>query len=268
MGNSAMDIACELCRPGIARRLYLSARRGAWIIPNYVLGRPMDRLGVGGAWVPWRVQSLLAELLIRLTVGAPWRYGLPRPDHPPLAAHPTVSQDLPVRLGRGDIVPKPAIAALEGEKVHFVDGSTVEADAIIYCTGYRLSFPFFAPEFLSAPGNHLPLWQRLVRPSEADLFFVGLVQPLGAAMPIAEAQAKLIAALLAGEYALPSAAEMTAQMAREDRALRRRYVASERRTMQVDFERYLAELARERRAGARRAALRRRGRVRAGGAPS
>src|SRR4051812_1112361 len=83
MGNSAMDIACELSRPGIAERLYLSARRGAWVIPNYVMGRPMDRLGVGAAWLPWRVQSLMAELLIRLVVGAPWRFGLPRPDHPP-----------------------------------------------------------------------------------------------------------------------------------------------------------------------------------------
>ena len=260
MGNSAMDIACEACRPGIAQRLYLSARRGAWIIPNYVLGRPMDQLGVGGAWLPWRMQSLLAEWLIRLVVGAPWRFGLPRPDHPPLAAHPTVSQDLPVRLGRGDIVPKPAIASLDGDLVRFSDGTEVEADVIICCTGYRLSFPFFAPELLSAPGNRLPLWRRLARPGEDDLFFVGLAQPLGAVMPIAEAQAKLIAALLAGDYALPPEADMQAQMEREDAARRRRYVASPRHTMQVDFERYLADLARERAAGARRAGLRRRGR--------
>ena len=268
IGNSAMDIACEVCRPGIAQRLYLSARRGAWIIPNYVLGRPMDQLGVGGAWLPWRVQSLLAEMLIRLVVGAPWRFGLPRPDHPPLAAHPTVSQDLPARLGRGDIVPKPAIAALDGDRVRFTDGTTVEADIIICCTGYRLSWPFFAPEFLSAPDNRLPLWRRLARPGEEDLFFVGLAQPLGAVMPIAEAQAKLIAALLAGDYALPPVGEMRAQMDEEDAKRRRRYVASPRHTMQIDFERYLAGLARERAAGARRARLRRRGQQRAGAAPS
>jgi dimethylaniline monooxygenase (N-oxide forming) len=256
MGNSAMDIACELSRPGIAERLYLSARRGAWVIPNYVLGRPMDRLGVGAAWLPWRVQSLMAELLIRLVVGAPWRFGLPRPDHPPLAAHPTVSQDLPVRLGRGDVVPKPEIRELQGRSVLFADGSTVEADVLIYCTGYQVSFPFFPPEFLAAPGNELPLWRRLLQPGEEDLFFVGLLQPLGAVMPIAEAQAKLIAALLAGHYRLPSTQRMRQELEHDDAARQHRYVASARHTMQVDFDRYLADLARERRAGERRAKLR------------
>jgi cation diffusion facilitator CzcD-associated flavoprotein CzcO len=256
MGNSAMDIACELCRPGIAERLYLSARRGAWIVPNYILGRPIDQLQITHAWVPWRVQSLIAELLLRVVVGAPWRFGLPKPDHRPLAAHPTISQDLLVRLGRGDIVPKPGIAALQGNEVRFVDGSIVEADVIVYCTGYKVSFPFFDPGFLSAPGNDLPLWRRLARPGEDDLFFVGLAQPLGAIMPIAEAQAKLIGDLLLGRYALPPAEAMRAEMEREQRARRARFVASPRHTMEIDFDRYLHELARERQAGERRAAQR------------
>jgi dimethylaniline monooxygenase (N-oxide forming) len=253
MGNSAMDIACELCRPGIAERLYLSARRGAWIMPNYLFGRPLDGLGLTHPLLPWRVQSLVAGLLLRLMIGVPWRFGLPRPDHPPLAAHPTISQDLLVRLGRGDILPKPGIERLEGGLVRFADGSSVEADVIVYCTGYKVSFSFFDPEFLSAPGNDLPLWRRLARPGEDDLFFVGLLQPLGATMPLAEAQAKLIADLLIGRYALPSAEAMQAEMERERRRLATRYVASERHTMQVDFDGYLHELARERKAGEWRA---------------
>jgi dimethylaniline monooxygenase (N-oxide forming) len=52
--------------------------------------------------------------------------------------------NLLVRLGRGDIVPKPGIKRLVG-------GSAVEADAIIYCTGYKISFPFFDPGILVAP---------------------------------------------------------------------------------------------------------------------
>jgi hypothetical protein len=56
----------------------------------------------------------------------------------------------------------------------------------------KVSFPFFDPDFLAAPGNDLPLWRRLVRPGDANLFFVGLFQAIGALMPIAEAQARLI----------------------------------------------------------------------------
>lgn len=254
LGNSAVDIACELCRPDIAARLYLSTRRGAWIIPNYLFGRPMDQLGAATARLPWRLQSLVAELLLRTLVGSPWRFGLPRPDHPPLAAHPTISQDLLVRLGRGDIVPMPGITALDGRSVRFTDGRSVEADVLIYCTGYRVSFPFFARDFLDAPDNVLPLWRRIVRPGDNDLFFVGLVQPLGAVMPIAEAQAKLVAAFLAGAYLPPPARRMQRQLEQEQRRLRRRYVASPRHTLQIDFDRYLRQLARESRAGMRRAA--------------
>ena len=253
LGNSAVDIACEASHPGIAARLYLSARRGAWVIPNYVLGRPMDQLGGATALLPWRLRSLVTELMLRVLVGAPWRFGLQRPDHPPLAAHPTISQDLLVCLGRGDIVPKPGIDRLDGRWVRFADGSAVEADVLIYCTGYRVSFPFFDPEFLAAPGNELPLWLRIVRPGEDDLFFVGLAQPLGAVMPLAEAQARLIAELLAGTYRLPPTESMRREVEGDRAQLRRRYVASPRHTMQVDFERYLRRLERERTAGRRRA---------------
>jgi dimethylaniline monooxygenase (N-oxide forming) len=51
---------------------------------------------------------------------------------------------------------------------------------------------------------------------------------------------------------------MRQELEHDDAARQHRYVASARHTMQVDFDRYLADLARERRAGERRAKLRRR----------
>jgi dimethylaniline monooxygenase (N-oxide forming) len=117
-----------------------------------------------------------------------------------------------------EVVAKPGLVGLEGERVRFADGSAAEADVVVYCTGYKISFPFFDPDFLSAPGNDLPLWLRLVRPGETDIFFVGLLQPLGALMPLAEAQAKLIAAHLAGDYAFPPAGVMQAELERERHA--------------------------------------------------
>ena len=47
MGNSAMDIAVESSFARAAR--YLAARRGAWVIPKYVFGRPLDSIGAVGA---------------------------------------------------------------------------------------------------------------------------------------------------------------------------------------------------------------------------
>ena len=71
-----------------------------------------------------------------------------------------------------------------------------------------MSFPFFDPEFLSAPRNDLPLWERMVRPDIDNLFFIGLLQPLGAIMPMAEGQAKFIGDHLTGRVMLPSASKM------------------------------------------------------------
>ena len=42
MGNSALDIACELSRAGIARNVYLSVRRGYYFIPKYFGGDTLD----------------------------------------------------------------------------------------------------------------------------------------------------------------------------------------------------------------------------------
>jgi dimethylaniline monooxygenase (N-oxide forming) len=193
------------------------------------------------------------ELLIRLHVGRPERYGLPKPDHAFGAAHPTVSGRIIDRIRHGTITPKPNIARLDGDGVEFADGSRERIDVVVYCTGYRISFPFFDPGFISAPDNRIALFRRALHPDIDNVFFVALVQPLGATMPIAEAQGRWIANELRGEYVRPSRSEMLRDIRAEDEAMRRRYVASKRHTIQIDFDDYLRALEHERREGARRA---------------
>lgn len=253
MGNSAMDIAVESSE--VAERTFLAARRGAWILPKYFFGRPADTLPLDPR-IPFEVRRLAVELVLKATVGSPADYGLPEPDHRLGSAHPTISDRILERVKEGAVIPKPNIARLEGDCVVFTDGSREKADVIVYCTGYRVSFPFFDPNFIAAPNNDLPLFRRVFHPDHRSLFFIGLLQPLGAIMPLAEAQSEWIADYLQGRYALPPAEAMLADMERERRAMRERYVASPRHTMQVDFDDYLRDLNKERREGARRAALR------------
>jgi dimethylaniline monooxygenase (N-oxide forming) len=148
---------------------------------------------------------------------------------------------------------KPAVAALVGDRVRFVDSSVEPIDVIVWSTGYKITFPFFDEDFISAPDNELFLYRRVFKPGIDNLFFVALLQPLGPTMPIAEAQGRWIAAYLRGEYRLPTVGEMESEIRRERARLRRRYVASKRHTMEVDFDDYLYALRRELRAGARRA---------------
>src|SRR5262249_19788571 len=153
--------------------------------------------------------------------------------------HPTISSDIFIRLLSGDITPRPNLQKLLGDRVEFTDGSVEPVDAIIYCTGYNVSFPFFDAAYLSAPENDLPLYRRVFHPEKPGIYFIGLLQPLGAIMPLAEAQSHLVAEHLRGEYELPSVADMKSDIARESEERKRRYVASARHTMQVDFDSYL-----------------------------
>jgi dimethylaniline monooxygenase (N-oxide forming) len=252
MGNSAMDIAVEASF--VARDVYLAARRGAWVIPKYILGRPMDSMQAS-ARIPFAIRRRAQEALLRLVVGDMERYGLPKPDHRFLEAHPTVSDDVLSRLAHGEIAPKPNIAELTERTVRFADGSEVDADVVVYCTGYRVTFPFLDPALISAPDNDLPLFRRVFHPDVGGIYFIGLLQPIGAIMPLAELQSQWICDHLAGRYQLPPDVELRADIEAERAAMFKRYVASKRHTMEVDFEDYVLGIRQERRRGERRAAL-------------
>jgi hypothetical protein len=253
IGNSAVDIACEVCR--VATRTVISTRRSAHIFPKYIFGRPTDHLiSPRMARLPQRLQIAMVAGILKLVHGDQSRFGVPEPAHSFTAAHPTVSEELLSLVGHGRVAMKPDIASLEGTSVRFVDGSTEPFDAVVWATGYRISFPFFRPEVLRVEGNDVRLYRRVVHPSIRDLYFIGLVQPLGAIMPLAEIQSKWIAGLVRGEIALPDRAAMAAEIDAYRASLRDRYVTSPRHTIQVDFWPYIHELENEMRDGRRRVA--------------
>ncbi len=249
IGNSACDVAVEAS--WTADRTFLAMRRSAWILPKYLAGKPTDELGTDlMAHVPLQVVRPLLHRQVRQAIGDPMDFGLPEPDHKLLEAHPTISSDLLPRIGHGNITVKPNIDAFVGDRiVRFADGSSEEIDLAIYCTGYKITFPFFDPGLISAPDNEIPLYRRVVSPEHAGLYFIGLLQPLGPIMPLAEAQSEWVADLIEGKASLPARAEMERVIAHERERMAKRYVASKRHTIQVDFEPYLRAVARERRNG-------------------
>jgi thioredoxin reductase len=258
MGNSAMDIACELSNKAVAKKVILTSRRGAWIIPNYMFGYPTDKFpALLPPITPYPVQRAIFSLAYRIAIGKLEDFGLPKPDHKIGQAHPTISQDLLVRLGRGDIIYKPMILRYEGKTVYFQDGSKEDqVDAVIYCTGYDVKFPFFSEDLckkLRIEGNYVPLYFRLFTPEYPNLFFVGLVQPLGAIMPIAERQGKWIAKYLNNQYKLPSYQEMWEWIEKYQKEISERYVASPRHTMQVDYDLFMYQMKKEMQKGEKRA---------------
>ncbi len=141
---------------------------------------------------------------IKKSIGKMEDYGLPKPDHRPLDAHPSVSGEFLTRVGCGDITPKGAIDRLDGDGVGFTDGSREQVDAIVWATGYNVTFPFFRQPELTPQDNTFPLFKRMVKPGFENLFFLGLAQPLPTLVNFAEQQSKLVARGDPGPVRLPS----------------------------------------------------------------
>jgi len=245
IGNTAVDITSELSRKGVAEKAFISTRSGAWVMPKYIFGRPADQVVKTNPRISLKLQRRLAQVLPRIVSGRMEDFGLPHPNHRFLEAHPTVSSELLVRLGSGDAVAKPNVSELEGDRIRFEDGSVERIDAIIYATGYRISFPFFDPDFISAPGNRLPLFKRMFKPGIDDLAFIGLAQAIPTLFPFAETQSKFAARWLSGEWALPEPAAVEAEIAADEERFVAHYANRPRHTMQQDFYVYEDDLQRK-----------------------
>jgi cation diffusion facilitator CzcD-associated flavoprotein CzcO len=246
-GNSACDCACEVSR--LAARTALSLRRGYWFMPKFLFGLPNDAVYARLLFLPPRLRQALVGLLLRVVLGPFERYGLPQPDHRVLESHPTLNSELLDRLRHGDVVTRPDVARFDGARVVFQDGRAEEYDAVIACTGFRNSFPFLDRGLVDFSGGAVPLYLRVFHPDLPGLYFIGLVQPLGCIWPLAELQAELVAARIAGRFRLP--ADLRERALEELRNPPFRFLPTPRHALEVDYHLYSRQL---RRALRRRAA--------------
>jgi Flavin-binding monooxygenase-like len=244
IGNSAVDIVSELARKTVSDTVFLSTRSGAYVVPKYIFGKPVDQVVKANPRLPAGLQRRVSRVLPRIFSGRMEDFGLPTPNHNFGDAHPTVSSELLGRLGAGDAVAKGDVAELLSDRVRFADDSVEPIDAIVYATGYNVSFPFFDPAFLAAADNALPLYKRMLKPGIDDLAFIGLGQAIPTIFPFAELQSKLAARWLSGDWAPPSESEMQEEILRDEAFHTAHFISKPRHTMQLDwyaFERELKE---------------------------
>jgi cation diffusion facilitator CzcD-associated flavoprotein CzcO len=245
-GNSGCDIACDASTH--ASQAWISMRRGYHFLPKHVFGQATDAFFHHGPQIPnWMAPTLLAVLL-RVLVGDLQRFGLAKPDHPPLTTHPIMNTQLLHHLAHGDISAKPDIAELRGRTVRFTDGSEIEPDVILWATGYRPRVPC-----LEAGGVHLAetgedLYLNIFAREHPGLYIIGFFETAGAAYPIVSKQSALLAAVLAAREKSSSAMRTFEQLRAKPRPLTggMHYVRSPRHAFYVQFEDYLKELDRVR----------------------
>lgn len=240
-GNSACDIAVETGR--VSTMTGLSWRRGYYLLPKFMMGQPADVLHSKFLIFPRWLRARLLQIGVRLTLGSNRLYGLPEPAHDLYAIHPVANSELLYFIRHGKVHPRRDIQCLEGQRVHFVDGQVEEYDVIIAATGFYIRFPFFDPQFIDYSSGDVPLYLRVFHPQHRSLFFIGLVQPMGCIWPLADAHSQLVANYIVGNYELP--ADVEGKIAQEVKRIRRRYVASPRHTIEVEYHEHLHELRRE-----------------------
>lgn len=173
-------------------------------------------------------------------------YGL-KPKHGFFAAHPTINDELPNRIACGTIVMKPNIRRFTPNGIVFEDNTTLDnVDVVVLSTGYTFSFPMLeSGTLLPVHDNNVDLFKYMYIPSlhHHTLALIGLIQPLGSIMPIAEMQSRVFFDAMTGRSRLPSKQAMIDDMKQKRDELHQRYVDSRRHTIQVDYVPYMDELA-------------------------
>ncbi len=238
LGSTAAELATELgggkAGPSIAKEVTISARSGRWILPKRLNGLPLDNntphpgtpLPKAARWIPEAAKKKLMQTFISKAfggmaeqVGKPETWNLPNPAFPPYEERPTLSDGFIDALEAGRVRGRPGISRFDGKQVIFSDDSSVEADVVMWATGYRLAFPFFSQQVLGCEAPDLALYRRIVHPQQKNLYFIGYTRVLCSLWPISEVQSVWLAKLLSGAFELPPRERMQAEAIEVARAL-------------------------------------------------
>lgn len=184
---SSLEVASELAMDG-ATRVVVSARRHRYILQRMLGGVPMDHRvytrGAGLAWEhlpPHELSAWLKSLVLR-TSGDPRHFGAPVHDDDILVAGFSHSPFYLQLVAEGRIAPRPWIARVSGNTVHFTDGRSEAFDTILCCTGYALDLPFLGRsvrEALQPDTRFIDLHHHTFHPDLPGLAFMGMYEHAG-----------------------------------------------------------------------------------------
>lgn len=108
------------------------------------------------------------------------------------------------------IMQKPDVKEITSNGVIFADSSYQDCTVIIYCTGYKYSFPFLSVDCgIRCDNNYVrPLYKQCINISNPSLGFIGLPYNI-CPNQISDLQVRFCLTFMTGRKQLPSKAEMT-----------------------------------------------------------
>ncbi|KAI4892566.1 hypothetical protein NFI96_024726 [Prochilodus magdalenae] len=265
IGNSGGDIAVDISRE--AEKTFLSMYEGAWVVGRTANGGlPMDMILLN-RWNAILVQLLpraLLNWLMERAYNQKWDHRLYRlqPSHrcsitsttsikhtgKILDQRPIINDDLPGRILQGALQVKPNIQEFRGSTVNFDNGTVEEGiDAVVFCTGYKATFPFLDPTITNSPEGELTLFRRVFPLSlqHPTLAIIGILNPKGSIMPVVEMQARWAVTVFKGLNRLPPLAKMHEIVEADLKTKKRRHRRPRRIALEEDYIPYMDSIAQE-----------------------
>ena len=159
---------------------------------------------------------------------------------------------------------RPSIREIRGNTIIFQDGKSIEADVLICCSGYKLSFPFLSnslPLKIETDPYRIGLYRHVWPVDLPGLAFLAVVSVNGSLHPstsahrlflhstvsyridstlVAEAQARWFAKVISGSVQLPDESTMNQDIVDWSAMLEKYNVKY--RPMQVNIASYLEEI--------------------------
>jgi dimethylaniline monooxygenase (N-oxide forming) len=241
VGNSACDISGDVC--ATAKRCVLVARSGVVIVPKLMFGKPFTDITrqINRRWIPAWLRRKLVGWLMWIAHGDVSKLGFKKLQGE--RAHITSNGTIVTDVAYSRVEIKQGVERIDGQMIHFVDGSSDEFDIIIAATGYQIELPFVSRDIVPLADNRLELFKRMTRPEWPGLYFLGFFNLDSALNMVFEHQARWVREIEMGSAVLPSTMEMHADIARKNHWQAKNYRHSSRHTIEEEHVPYILELA-------------------------
>jgi dimethylaniline monooxygenase (N-oxide forming) len=244
-GKSALDIAEASL--GKARSTAMVARRIPWKVPHRIWGRAHIKYFVLSRftelWYPRTRAGRLRRFLLAPLVDAYWRIAERIIARQIGFTAPALRPDVPLRQAGGCLtltldnlkairerriaLYRGALARFTASGIELDSGEKIDAQTVIFATGYRQACAFLAARekaaLFDADGAML-LYRFLINPDIPAMGFNGY-NGVGSCQLVAEVGACWLVQLLEGRITLPEPAAMQREI-REEIALRRKLLAA------------------------------------------
>jgi putative flavoprotein involved in K+ transport len=209
-GNSGIDVAGLLIRAGA--RVSVSMRTAPSIFPRDWLGVPLSALALVGEHGPSVSADVIGRLIQRQVFGNLAPYGIPAPPVGYMSRfrrtgiNPAVDDGFVDALKAGRTAVVAEVARLEHDAAVLVTGERVNADTVIFATGYRRGLERLVGHLGVLDDGGAPRYPRgaPADPSSPGLYFAGFQVALSGSIRASGNHARRIAKAVAADPRQPA----------------------------------------------------------------